>query len=102
MKIKIVRCGFFKKLSGLMFSRKENSSALLFEFKKKTFEPIHSFFVFFKFVAVWLDDENKVVDCKIIKPWRINISPKKPYKKLLEIPINKKYENKINDIFKTM
>lgn len=75
---------------GLMFKPK-NTSALLFDFKRKTREAITSLFVFFPFVAVWLDDKNKVLDVKTIKPFRFAIFPKKPFNKLVEIPINGNY-----------
>ena len=52
---------------------------------------IHSFFVFFPFLAIWIDDKNNVVDVKIVNPFKFSVSPKKSFCKLLEIPINKKY-----------
>jgi len=80
---------------GLMFHRRENCPAMLFEFKKPVKMKIHSFFVFFPFVGVWLDEGNKIIEMKIIRPWKISISPKKQFNKLLEIPVNKKYRREI-------
>jgi len=77
------------KISGLMFKTKETKN-LLFEFEKETGIKIHSFFVFFKFLAVWLDKENKVIEWKIIKPFSLGFRPKKYFSKLIEIPINEK------------
>ena len=37
---------------GLMFTLRKNAKALLFDFKKPVKIPIHSWFVFFPFVAV--------------------------------------------------
>jgi len=83
-------CNFFKKFSGLMFSRRENAKILLFNFKIKQKIKIHSFFVFYNFIAIWLDKKNKVIDLKIVKPFSPCVSPKKSGFKLVEIPINNK------------
>ena len=92
-------CNFFKKFSGLMFSRRENVGILLFDFEKKQKISIHSFFVFYPFIAVWLDKKNKIVDLKVVNPFTFCVSPKKSCFKLIEIPIN--YKNrKIVDFFK--
>ena len=79
---------------GLMFKSK-NTRALLFDFKGKTREVITSLFVFFAFVAVWLDDKNKVLDVKVVKPFRFAIFPKKSFNKLVEIPINGNYSKEV-------
>ena len=97
--IKAKKLSEFEKFIGLMFSSRENARALLFEFApkgsplEKNSEKIdfHSFFVFFPFLAVWLDNKNNVLDVQIIRPFRINFSSGKPYSKLLEIPINNNY-----------
>lgn len=87
-----------KKLSklemcwGLMFSRRKKAKALLFEWKNCR---IHSFFVFYDFLALWLDENNKIVDKKIVKPFSLCVSSRKTSVKLVEIPINKKYKKDI-------
>lgn len=81
----------FGKVIGLMFCRRKNAKALLFEFKKQSKIKIHSLFVFFPFVAVWLDDKNKIVDRKIVKPFRFSVFPKKSFSKLIEIPIDERH-----------
>lgn len=87
-KIKIdVRRG--NKLIGLMFKGREND-ILLFEFDKEGIYPIHSFFVFFSFLALWLDKNNNLIDKRIVKPFELYIRPKKPFRKLIEIPFNDK------------
>ncbi len=104
-KSKRVKIDNIKKLSelgkatGLMFHYRENCPAMLFEFSKPTRMRIHSFFVFFKFGAVWLDDKNRIIYKKIVKPFNISISPKRPFYKLLEIPLNRKYDKKVKSIF---
>lgn len=76
----------FSKARGLMFKKK--SKPLLFVYDYKTSEAIHSFFCL-PFVAIWLDDE-KIIDIKYVKPWRIYIKPSKKFDKLLEIPVGNK------------
>ena len=89
----------FEKGIGLMFQRKEKCPAMLFEFKRPTIMRIHSLFVFFKFAAVWLDDKNNIIDLKIVKPFRLAVSCKKPFYKLLEIPLNREYRKKVKILF---
>ena len=79
-----------KKARGLMFTSKKNAKALIFEFKSKSREPIHSFFVFFSFVGVWLDKNNKILQIKVVRPFQLSVSSEKPFSKLIEIPMNKK------------
>jgi len=94
-RIKIIAedCNFLQKFVGLMFSRREKAKILLFSFKRKQKIRIHSFYVFYPFVAVWLDEKNKVIDLKIVKPFIPCISHKNKADKLVEIPINKKYDD---------
>jgi len=86
-------CSFFEKFSGLMFKRRQNAEALLFEFKNSSNIKIHSFFVFFPFVAVWIDEKGKVIGVKKVKPFRISVSvpENKNFERLIEIPLNSKY-----------
>jgi len=89
----------FGKGIGLMFRKREKCPAMLFEFSKPTRMRIHSLFVFFKFAAVWLDDKNKIIDKKIVKSFRLYVSSKKPFYKLIEIPLNKEYKKKVKILF---
>jgi uncharacterized membrane protein (UPF0127 family) len=89
------KCEGLMKGIGLMFSSKEKTDILVFEFKDLGKHAIHSFFCS-RFVAVWLDEKNKVVDLKIVSPWRLSVRPKKDFRKLIEIPINKKNKRIIN------
>ena len=81
------------KLIGLIFYR----DVLLFNFGKNSNSKIHSLFCP-KFVAVWLDERNKVVDLKVVKPWRLSGSSAKPFSKLVEIPINREYRNVVEKL----
>jgi len=72
----VLECGFFERFRGLMFRKKEEANALLFDFKKSVNIPIHSFFVYFPFVAIWLDNDDKIVDLKIVKSPKLLIKSK--------------------------
>ena len=88
----VKKVNWFWKVIGLMFSRREKANSLLFEFKKPTKMKIHSCFVFFPFIAIWLDEKNKILDLKRVKPFKLSFKVKKPYYKLIEITINNKYK----------
>jgi|SRR3989344_1160657 len=84
--IKVKKLLVFGRLTGLMF-RSAKIGNLLFEFKKKNKWAIHSYFVFFDFLAIWIDDDKNVVEAKIIKPFTFSVKPKKEFKYLIEVPI---------------
>ncbi len=84
-------CRGFRKVFGLMLVPKQKAKALLFEFKGPMRKSIHSFLVFFSFIAIWLDEKNKVVDFKVVKPFRFFILPSRSFSKIIEIPLNKEY-----------
>lgn len=86
----VKRAGFFGKITGLMFSRREKADNLLFEFKKPTQISIHSFFVFYNFLAVWFDENGRVVDIREIKPFNSGFYPSRKFTRLVEIPINRR------------
>jgi uncharacterized membrane protein (UPF0127 family) len=79
----------FGKFIGLMFQNREKSQALLFEDSKNT--SIHSFFVFFNFLILWLNDKNEVLDYKVVKPFSIYEKSPTGFTKIIEIPINRRY-----------
>ena len=87
---KVKKVNEFGKAFGLMFCRRKEAKVLLFEFKKPTKLKIHSYFVFFPFIAIWLDNENNILNIKKIKPFKLNIGIRKPFFKLIEIPINRR------------
>ncbi len=84
-------CNFFDRGKGLMFTRREKAKALLFDFNKPVLRAIHSLFVFFDFIAIWIDENGKIIEVKIVTPWTFSISPSRKFKRLVEIPINNKY-----------
>jgi len=87
--IPVKKVSFFGKFSGLMFRTKETGN-LLFDFRRDVEFSLHSFFVFFDFLVLWLDENNKVVDFRVAKPFLFSIRTKKPFRRILEIPINRK------------
>ena len=74
-----------RKIFGLMF-RSRKTKPLLFEFKNDVHLAIHSIFVFFPFQAIWLDENNRIIEQRIVKPFTFSVRPKKPFRKLIEIP----------------
>ncbi|NCN51785.1 hypothetical protein GW931_02125 [archaeon] len=77
---------------GLMFQRRSKAKALIFEFRKPVSFKIHSFFVFFPFLAIWLNSKNKVIYSRVINPFNFGFSPSEKFVKLIEIPFNKSYD----------
>ena len=63
----------FRRFSGLMFSRKEKAKILLFEFSRPVRLAIHSLFVFFPFIAIWIGDDGKIIEVKKVKPFSLTI-----------------------------
>lgn len=90
--IEVEECKGIRKISGLMFTSRRKAKALLFNFKKPTRLAIHSFYVFYPFLAIWLDDKNRMVEKRIVNPFNPFVIPKKSYSKLVEIPLNEKYD----------
>lgn len=74
------------KFLGLMF-RTRKTNPILLEFDEDTNIPIHSYFVFFPFKAIWLDKNNKVIDKRIVRPFTFSVKAKKPFRKIIEIPL---------------
>lgn len=89
---------FFGKYRGLMFRRAKKAPILHFDFVKAGRHAIHSYFVFFDFVAVWLDSKNKIISCELIRPFRtLIVSPAKTTT-LIEIPCTSKNHTLIRGI----
>jgi uncharacterized membrane protein (UPF0127 family) len=63
----------------------------LFDFNKPSRIRIHSFFVFFPFVVAWLDSKGKIIVIRKVKPFTPSVSIEKSYSMIIEVPINKKY-----------
>ncbi|MBU1103025.1 MAG: DUF192 domain-containing protein [Nanoarchaeota archaeon] len=87
LEIKLRKVSTLGKFTGLMF-RSSKTENLLFEFSDSEVKTIHSFFVFFPFLAVWLDKENNVLDFRLVKPFTPAANSKIPSNKLIELPQN--------------
>ena len=87
IRIDVKKCNSIQKAVGLMFSRREKAKILLFDFKKNTTEAIHSFFVFYKLIAIWLDDTGNIIEKRVIKPFTLATRSKKPFRKLINISL---------------
>lgn len=85
----------FKRVFGLMFSSR-NSRNLLFEFKKYNRTLFTSYFVFFKFLILWLDEHNNVLDFEIVEPFKSCIYSKYKFRRVLEVPFNEVNSDLIN------
>lgn len=81
--------GFFRRGIGLMF-RSSNTDNLLFTFSKACRAAITAWFVFFPFMAVWLNEKKHVVDLAFVYPFTFALSPRVNAKYLVELPYNKK------------
>ncbi len=74
---------FFGKMKGLMFSKRKN---ILFILENEKIFPIHSFFVFFPFDAVYINSKKRVVEIvRNIAPFTLCVENNKPAKYLLEL-----------------
>ncbi|WP_405323914.1 DUF192 domain-containing protein [Methanobrevibacter sp.] len=77
---------FFSRLMGLML-KKNAKVPLLFEIperiNKKERSSIHSFFMRFEIIIVFIDKSNGVFEIAELKPWKCHI-PKKPAKYIVE------------------
>lgn len=94
IEVPVYRVSFIGRFTGLMFKRK-NTRNLLFDFGKESKIAIHSFFVFFSFLALWLDEDNNIIDWRIVNPFEFYVCPKNSFYRLVEIPINDKNKETI-------
>ncbi|MEM3556256.1 MAG: DUF192 domain-containing protein [Candidatus Micrarchaeia archaeon] len=77
---------FFKRARGLMFRRKiEKPLLFILPTESRELSSIHSLFVFFPFDAVFLNSKGVVVDVRRVKPFTLNVTPKKPAKYIIEM-----------------
>jgi uncharacterized membrane protein (UPF0127 family) len=78
---------FMCKLRGLMFRRAlhPGEGLILVELRpSRTATAIHMLFVPFAIAVVWLDDNFKVVDTRLARPWRPFYAPAAPARYTLE------------------
>lgn len=85
--VPVKNVGFFRRGIGLMFRTRETGN-LLFSFARPCRVAITSWFVFFPFAAVWLDERKRVLEFRIVKPFTFSLKPRFPSAFLLELPCN--------------
>ncbi len=86
-KVKVCE-SIFSRTRGLMFHPKLNSGEgiiLVAQGQSTAQTSIHSFFVFFSFDALWLNEQKQVVDKKTVQPFHMLITPQSPAKYVLEL-----------------
>lgn len=86
-KIELHKVSWLGKFSGLMFHSR-NTRNLLFSFGSDGKRAMHSMFVFFPYLSLWLDKNMKVMEWRAISPFSTIILPKKPFRNVIEIPFN--------------
>lgn len=78
---------FWCHFKGLMLRRSlPEDEGLLFVFGRASVvdTTIHMLFMFFSIAAVWMDNEGRVVDAKLAKPWRPIYAPARPARYMIE------------------
>jgi len=81
-------CSFLRKGFGLMF-RTNKTDNLIFSFPRNINSSLTSWFVFFPFLAIWLNSEGKIISLRVINPFTLTIKSEKKFRKVLEIPLNR-------------
>ncbi len=95
---------FLSRLIGLMF-KKNTEYPLLFEIpnkiKSRYRSSIHSFFMRFDLILVFIDEDNIIYEIADLKPWHC-YTPKKPAQYIIEFGKNdfNNYDLKIGDKIK--
>lgn len=85
----VLRVSYFRRGIGLMF-RTKYTRPLLFPFYRPCRVALTSWFVFFPFVAVWLDSRRQVIESRVVFPFTFTIVPRRPAYYLVEIPLNRR------------
>jgi uncharacterized membrane protein (UPF0127 family) len=87
---RVRRCAsFLCRLRGLTFRRAlgDDEGLLLVGHRESRADAaIHMFFVFFAIAAIWLDEEGRVVDAQLARPFRLLYVPRAPARDVLEGP----------------
>ncbi|MBX4196100.1 DUF192 domain-containing protein [Candidatus Pacearchaeota archaeon] len=97
VEVQVKKLSFLGRATGLMF-KTPSTENLLFDFSRDSKASITSWFVFFPFLAVWLDDKNNILEWKLVDPFVFRIVPRNLFRRLVEIPINKNNEKIIKFI----
>lgn len=87
--IPIKRVSLLGKFTGLMFRTRETQN-LLFEFHREMRIALHSWFVFFPFLVLWVNEKNEVLESRVIRPFSTVIDSSQPFRKIIEIPFSRR------------
>jgi uncharacterized membrane protein (UPF0127 family) len=82
----------FSRGKGLRFSKPlKKGQAMLFISPEESclYTSIDMFFVFFSIDIIWLNSDKEIIDIRRnIKPFTPLVTPKKPAKYVIELPVN--------------
>lgn len=87
--VKVKEARGLGRIFGLMF-RSSSTENLLFSFNRRVHLAVHSWFVPFSFLIIWMDEKNKVMEHRIVRPFSTAIWPSKPYAKFIEMPLQER------------
>lgn len=73
------------KYFGLMF-RSSSTEPIYWEFEKEVSIPMHTLFCP-KVLITWIDKFGERIERREVKPFSWNVKPKKPFTKIVEVPI---------------
>jgi len=86
--LRVTHCvSFGSRLRGLMFKKKLNDTeAILIDEgqNSRLNTAIHMFFMNFDIAAIWIDQQQNVVDCQLARKWRPYYAPRNPARYILE------------------
>ncbi len=85
--VDVTHVSLLESIRGLMFTR---SLHIPLFFPLRFPLSIHSLFVFYPFLAVWISEQRSVLRVDTVFPFTLHISPPDGAKGLLEIPIHVK------------
>lgn len=77
---------FLRRAFGLMLKSPKNKLGLLIEYSPLiSSRTIHSYFMRFPIVLIFIDEGKRVTEIRNLDPWGV-CSPKKPCRWVLEVP----------------
>lgn len=100
-KVKAQYCDqFWCRLRGLMFRKRipfKEGLLLVQKSQNRLDAAIHMFGVFTNLTVIWLNNEKRVVDCRLARSWRPVYIPKNPARYILEMSPERLNDFKIGD-----
>ncbi len=85
--VDVKRMNFFTQFIGLMFTSK-NAKIRLFSYSKDSKIMIHSWFIYYPFLIIWLNRKKRIVGWKKVFPFNSCVVPPKKFRHFVEIPFN--------------